>query len=464
MNTIRTRIAPSPTGYLHIGTARTALFNWLFARQNKGAFLLRIEDTDRARSQPEYEKDICEGLRWLGLVEDETVYRQSERLALYERYARQLLTQGNAYYCFCAKEELEKARAEARAHGKPPIYNGACRALDAAAAEARARRGDSGVIRFKTPSATITFNDLIRGEISFDTKTIGDFSIAKNLREPLYNFAAVVDDFAMNISHVIRGEDHIANTPKQIMLQEALAFSRPAYAHVPLILNPDRSKMSKRFEATTVREYREAGYLPEALINFMALLGWHPKGDGEILSRDELVRAFNLSDIQKGGAAFDMKKLNWLNSQYLNRLSDEELVRALALADTPRNRKIVSLAKPRIEKFSDFKALTGFFFELPDYAPELLFWKGATAKETRENLKAIAEGVRAAAERDFTAHALLTALEPLVKKVGTGEILWPLRVALSGQKTSPGPHDIAEALGKEETLRRIKIAIKKLDQ
>ena len=449
---VKTRFAPSPTGFLHVGGLRTALFSYLFAKHHAGKFLLRVEDTDRERSRPEYEKDILEGLRWLGSEWDENIYRQSERLALYEKYVRQLLTQGDAYYCFCAKEELETARALARKQGKPLIYNGTCRVLDSAAAEARMRREDSGVIRFKTPSTTIAFNDLIRGEISFDANAIGDFSIAKNPREPLYNFAAVVDDFEMNISHVIRGEDHIANTPKQILLQEALKLPRPVYAHLPLILNPDRSKMSKRFEATTVREYREAGYLPDALVNFMALLGWHPAEEQEIFSRDELIKEFDLSRVQKAGAIFDVKKLNWINGQYLRRINDDELLRLLNLPANTQNKKIVSLAKERMEKLSDFQSHAGFFFELPDYPPELLIWKTTPKQVIKTNL----ETVQQALERGEP-------LEPLVKKLGTGEVLWPLRVALSGLKSSPGPHEIIEALGKEETLRRIGIAIMKLE-
>src|SRR3989338_1267749 len=292
---IRVRIAPSPTGFLHIGTARTALFNWLFAKKEGGLFVLRVEDTDLERSDSKYERDIIENLEWLGLVWDEGPlaapenkigelpfssqspkykgdfgpYRQSERLDVYEKHLKKLLDENLAYYCYCSKEELEAERQSMLAQGLPPRYSGKCRA--------KPKSGENlQLIRFKVSEAKLSFTDLIRGKIAFDTSLIGDIAIAKDLKSPLYNFAVVIDDYEMKISHVIRGEDHIANTPKQILLQKALGFSLPQYAHLPLILDSDRSKMSKRYLATSIKDYRDQGYLPEALVNFMALLGWHP--------------------------------------------------------------------------------------------------------------------------------------------------------------------------------------------
>jgi glutamyl-tRNA synthetase len=472
---IRVRIAPSPTGYLHIGTARTALFNWLFAKKNKGKFVLRIEDTDLERSDVKYEKDIIEGLKWLGLDWDEGPYRQSERLDIYEKYVNQLLDEGAAYYCFCSKEELETERQAMLAQGFAPKYSGKCRALNSKEVKTKLKKNEGHVIRFKVPETTVSFRDLIRGEISFDASLIGDIAIAKDPRVPLYNFAVVVDDEEMRITHVIRGEDHIANTPKQILLQKALGFHQPHYAHLPLILDPDRSKMSKRHSATSIQEYKEAGYLPEALINFMALLGWHPapqpsvevrgkpRPEKEMLSLTELVQEFDLSRVQKAGAVFNIEKLDWLNAQYIKNLSDEELAKKLEIAPTEENLKIVALTKERMKKLTDFKLLAKFFFELPDYEPELLVWKSASQKTILENLKYLEKVLSDVDNEEFSKSSLEKILMPIAEERGRGEMLWPLRAALSGQETSPGPFEIMDALGKKETLRRIAVAIRKLE-
>ena len=305
---VRVRIAPSPTGNFHFGTARTALFNFLFAKKEGGKFILRIEDTDLERSDEKYTKDIIEQLQWLGIQWDEGPYRQSERLSIYEKYLKQLLDQGNAYYCFCTEEQLEQQREEDKNKGVTPIYHGTCRSVSAEEVTRRHETGERSVIRSRVPDLTgsIKFHDLIRGDVAFDAALIGDTVIAKDVRTPLYNFAVVVDDYEMKISHVIRGEDHISNTPKQIMLQQALGFSQPQYAHLPLILNPDRTKMSKRAGPTAIAEYRQLGYLPEALINFMAFLGWNPKTEQDFFSLDELVKAFSLEGVGKGGAVFNI--------------------------------------------------------------------------------------------------------------------------------------------------------------
>jgi len=442
---IRARMAPSPTGYLHIGTARTALFNWLYAKKNGGKLILRIEDTDTARSKPEFEKDIMEQLSWLGITWDEGPFRQSERLPLYEKELKRLIENGTAYWCACAKEELEAKRQEMLESGIAPRYSGTCR--DKKLGEAPGR-----VIRFIMPERTISFADIIRGTISFEGSSIGDIVIAKGLREPLYNFAVVVDDADMGITHVIRGEDGIANTPKQIALQEALGYRHPHYGHVPLILDADRSKMSKRNAATAVSEYRAAGYLPEAIMNFLALLGWHPKDNREFLKPEELIAEFDIERVQKGGAAFSIDKLNWMNAHVLRTMDEGELIRRVGWEDTEKNRKILRLVKTRAQTINDIDVFAECFFKLPTYEPELLIWKTATKEETKQSLEAILPFVSAG-----DVSRIMNAAETR----GKGNILWPLRVALSGLKESPGPLEMLDALGAEESAERIMIAIER---
>lgn len=478
---VRVRIAPSPTGYFHIGTARTALFNWLFAKKNNGKFILRIEDTDLERSDKKYEDDIIKELRWLGLEWDEGPYRQSERLDMYEKHIKKLLKQGNAYYCACSKEELEKERQSQMTRGEAPRYSGKCRSRNVSEKKAQ-------LIRFKTGGEQLTFRDIIRGEITFDTALMGDMAIAKNTKTPLYNFAAAVDDYTMKISHVIRGEDHIANTPKQILLQRALGFPQPQYVHLPLILDPDRSKMSKRFSAVSIKEYKERGYLAEALVNFMALLGWHPAPEqstarGKSFEKEkmpvsELIAEFDLARVQKSGAVFDTKKLDWLNSQYIKEKSGEELIGSLyelygkdAVGERDAVLKILDVGKSRMDKLDDFKALKESF-ELSDYDKNLLTWKGAPAEKTLDNLKKLQEIFQPLLAHEFNRKGLEGQIMPFADSAGRasptsgrpdrGEVLWPLRVALSGKDKSPGPFEIMEVIGKEEAMRRIEIAIKKL--
>lgn len=454
---VRVRIAPSPTGPLHLGTARTALFNWLFAKNQGGSFILRIEDTDLERSDPKYEKDILENLQWLGLNWDEEIYRQSERLDIYEKYIKKLLREEKAYYCFCTKEELEAERQAMLSQGLAPKYSGKCRH------HKNPDLSRPSVIRFKMPETEVVFNDLIRGKVKFNTGLIGDIVIAKDLRTPLYNLAVVIDDFEMRISHVIRGEDHISNTPKQILLQKALEFPEPLYAHLPLILSPDRSKLSKRELETSVSDYRKEGYLPEALINFLALLGWHPKEDREVLNWEELIKEFSLKRIQKGGAIFNLEKLDWLNSQYVMRSEPEELIDRLTefvpqewLKKREFLIKIAGIEKERVKKLTDFPKLVGFFFELPEYPAKLLIWDKTSEEDTLDNLQSVFPLVK-----DFT--RVNDKIMALAETRGRGEVLWPLRVALSGQVASPGPLEIMEVLGKEETLKRLEIAIQKLN-
>ncbi len=473
MSPIRVRIAPSPTGNLHVGTAHTALFNWLFARHNGGKFILRIEDTDRERSKPEFETNIIEGLRWLGITWDEGPdiggaygpYRQTERLDTYEKYLNILLEKDFAYYCTCTNEELEAGRAEMLKQGIAPRYNGKCRAKNA--------RVGPGVIRFKIPEKKITFTDIIRGELTFDGALIGDIVIAKGLREPLYNFAVVVDDELMRISHVIRGEEHIANTPRQLFIQEALGFARPQYAHLPLLLDKQRAKLSKRAGATAIDDYRKDGYLPEAMLNFLTLMGWHPKDDREVLTMDEISSAFTLERVQKAGAIFDVEKLKWLNAQYIRPMADaaiEEKLNSLYTEFEEFRKRfnpealhtLIALVKDRLGTLHDFFTHAKVFLAPEAYEPALLVWKKSTVESARENLALLRKTIAGIDAAQFQKAQLESAVTPIAAVHGKGETFWPLRAALSGQEASPGPLEIMTVIGKDESLRRIDAAIAKL--
>lgn len=483
---VRVRIAPSPTGQMHVGTARTALFNWLFARQQGGTFVLRIEDTDVERSKKEYEAEIFSGLEWLGMTWDEGPdanggpdrgaygpYRQSERTAIYRKYLQELLAKGEAYYCYCTKEDLEAQRQALLAAGLPPRYNGHCRNL----VEPPAGRKPE-VIRFKVPEMKVEFKDLIHGKTVFDSALFGDQVIAKDLDTPLYNFAVVVDDALMEITHVIRGEDHLSNTPKQILMQKALGFPTPHYAHLPLILNPDRSKMSKRFSDVALASYRDRGYLPDAIMNFIALLGWHPKEDHEVFTNEFAVKHFEMSRVQQSGAIFNEEKLDFLNREHMKMVSIKELT-ALAIpfykkegiaisdagADDVQLQKAVASQLGRAKTLAEMAQESKLFFTLPEYDANLLRWKESSAKDAFDALRA-AQVVLASldADRFATRASLLEALTPLTDEKGRGAILWPLRVALSGQAKSPDPMEIMEVLGKDGSLIRISRAIEAIEK
>ncbi|MBI2054547.1 MAG: glutamate--tRNA ligase [Candidatus Sungbacteria bacterium] len=481
MNQIRTRIAPSPTGAFHIGNARTALFNYLFAKKHGGDFIVRIEDTDRERSKKEYEDDILDSLEWLGIDADEgpregglyTPYRQSERTASYRPYIERLLAQGLAFHCPHTEMELEAEKQSQMSAGKNPVHVCADRGGTRSGAG-----GEKSIIRFKTPAGeNLKFNDLIRGEITFESSLLGDFSIAKDPDTPLYNFAVVVDDEEMKISHVIRGEDHISNTPRQILIQRALGFGSPQYAHLPIILAADKTKLSKRHGATAVSEFRQAGYLPEALVNFMALLGWNPGGDREMFSMAELIDEFNLAKVHKSGAVFNIEKLDWLNGEYIRMKTPAELT-ALAtpyLSDflkfpipndqfpTEYVEKVIALEQPRLKKMSEIGERGEYFFRDPEYAAELLFWKNMNGEEIRQSLDKSRE-VILNIKPSPTAEEIESEFSAAIRAGDKGPILWPLRAALTGKKASAGPFDIAAILGREKTIARIDRAIQKLGQ
>lgn len=486
----RVRLAPSPTGWFHIGNARTGLFNYLFARKTGGKFILRIEDTDKQRSEKKYEKSILEGLQWLGIEWDEGPevngpfgpYHQSERIDIYKKYLEKLLNEGKAYYCFCTSEELEAQKEEAIARGIAPKYLGKCRKLTKEEVDAYLKQKKPHVIRLKMPTKIVEFEDVIRGNMKFDLNLIGDIVIAKSLTEPLYNFAVVIDDYLMKITHVIRGEDHISNTPKQITIQEELGFPRPIYAHLPMILGPDRSKLSSRHGAMALIDYKKMGYLPEALINFLALLGWHPMDNQELLTLDELIDKFELKRVQKGGAVFNIKKLDWFNAQYLKRMSTEELIKRVV--DYIKNyssksqiiekynqdyiKKVISVESPRMNKLSDLINLSDFFFKKKlEYPKDLLRWKKMNDIELNKSLQDSLNVLEKVKEKEFNQVNLQIKFYNFIDKSSIykgdkGKLLWPLRVALSGKDASPGPFEIAEVLGKKETIERVKLALDKI--
>lgn len=482
-------MAPSPTGTLHVGTARTTLFNFLFARANGGVFVMRVEDTDTERSRSEYEENILKGLGWLGIEWDEGPmadgsergeygpYRQSARGALYRSYLEKMLEAGTAFYCWHTTDELQAEQAEQIERKEAPRHNCSYRdAKDehtrlAGASAKRVASNPNAIIRFKNDhSGAISFRDAIKGDISFSASVLGDFSIAKSLDSALYNFAVVVDDYEMKISHVIRGEDHISNTPKQLLLQEALGFEHPKYAHLPLLLGSDRSKLSKRHGATSVDEYRKLGYTPGALFNFLALLGWRPKGEQEIFAEEELVKLFSLAQVQTSPAVFDIEKLNWMNGEYLRRMNADEFCEAVRPfiaeaglpAEDPRLASIVAMEQPRVHKLSEVPEAIRFAFEVPEYDAELLRWKEAPLSVVASTLVEVLGILEGTPEGEWSADALQEALMPLAEsKENRGVVLWPLRVSLSGQKNSPSPFEIMAALGKQESIARVRAAAQK---
>ncbi len=459
----KVRFPPSPTGPFHIGSARTALFNYIFARQSNGKLIFRSEDTDKERSTKEFEEDILDGLDWLGIKYDE-FYRQSERTEIYKKYIKKLLREKKAFYCNHTKEELEEEKNKQMANKEAPRH--ICEHKH----EIRNSKFENkGIIRIKGTNEKIKFNDMVRGGIEFEGNTIGDVSIAKNLDTPLYNFAVVVDDWKMKITHVIRGEDGIPNTPKQILIQKALGAKPPKYAHIPLILGSDKSKLSKRHGATSINEYKRVGYLPEALVNFMVLLGWNPGDNKEIISIKELIKIFSLSKVQKGGAVFNIEKLNWFNKEYIKTKNTKKLTteviqylnteqKKLAENNSEKWEKIVELEKERLTTLSDINKNVDFIFKLPPYQATSLVWKKDTRENTQEHLDKLIGLLSKAKSSSFSKENIKKAVWEYAEKEGRGNVLWPLRVSLTGLEKSPEPFAVAEILGKEECLKRLNYA------
>ncbi len=477
---IITRVPPSPTGPLHLGTARTALFNYLFAKKNGGKCVLRFEDTDKARSKKEFEVSIYEGLEWLGIPFD-GIYRQSERTLIFKKHLEKMLADGTAYL----SDETGVDQADNIGEDEEDIESGEV--------EPEKR---SEVIRIKNPGKVITFTDLVRGEISIDTKELGDFVIAKSLEEPLYHLAVVVDDYEMGVTHVIRGEDGIYNTPRQILILEAIGAPRPVYCHIPFVLGTDRKKLSKRNGSVSVQHYKEIGYLPEAMINYLALLGWNPGGSQEIFSIEELATQFELEKIQKAGAIFDIKKLNWFNQEHIRKMPDPAFkkkileflppsIHELPQWDEIRFDRLLPELRERIEVFSDIKTLAeegelDYFFNTPEYETEALIpkakpkakgktkTKGDASEPTKEStlkhLKTILGRIDLIPEEHFVMQAVKDAVWEYASAEGRGDVLWPMRFSLSGREKSPDPFILSAILGKNESMKRINGAIERLSQ
>src|SRR5574343_34721 len=442
---IVTRFAPSPTGFLHIGGVRTALYNFLYAKKMGGKFILRIEDTDIARNTVEAEHAIIDAMQWLGLSYDE-LYRQSERTEIYRSYLEKLVSQGLAY------ESIE---------------------------DSKQNPGTTvSVIRFKNPGEVVTFNDNVCGEVSVDTTDLGDFVIAKNFNEPIFHFANVVDDFEMGVTHIIRGQEHLANTPRQILIARAIGAPMFNYTHIPLVLAPDKTKLSKRHGAISAMEYKHMGYLPEAILNFMALIGWNPGTDQEIFHLDELVEAFSLEKINKSSGVFNIQKLNWVNKEHIKQLNQAEQflfiqkflpsdVKDLENYNLDMVEKILPIIIERIEKFSDVNVLGKVgefknFFEQPIYERNALFFgKTKFVDDNKyEDLAAVIDGVisRLSEVDNWDSESIKNSVWQYAETVGRGDVLWPMRFALSGRDKSPDPFTLAEVLGKDETITRLESA------
>ncbi len=473
---MRVRFAPSPTGYLHVGGARTALYNWLLARRAGGVFVLRIEDTDRARSSDEHTQAILSGMQWLGLDWDEGPFHQADGLERHIADARRLLEVGRAYRCFCTAEDLEARRKHAAEHNLSQQYDRRCLAIDPGEATRRAEQGEPHTIRFHVPEGTTWWEDAVHGRVEFDNKDVEDFIVLRTDGTPIYNMAVVSDDIEMRITHVIRGDDHISNTPKQILLYRALGAPEPVFGHVPMILGPDGKRLSKRHGATAVGEYAKDGILPEAMVNFLALLGWNPGTDEEIFTVDELIARFSLEGINRKSAIFDTQKLLWMNGQHLNRMDPVKLAEAAATeldvlglpgTKTLRERpdwlaSLVNLVKPRARTLSDLAKLAApYVVEEVDPEPDAIkkHWgEGAAVAERLKSLRAAFEGA------DWNSASLETALRGVAESlgVGAGKLIHPLRVALTGTAVGPGIFDVAVQLGKEASLRRIDAAVRRL--
>jgi len=470
---IITRFAPSPTGYLHVGGLRTALYNFLFARQNRGKFLLRIEDTDRSRLVLGADKKIIKILKDFGLKFDNKPVYQSKRLKIYQKYARRLLEEGKAYYCFCTPQRLEKMRQEQMKNKQAPKYDKACLKLTQQEIENNLKRKIPGVIRLKVPgNKTIKWQDIIRGEISFESKDVDDQVLIKSDGFPTYHLANVVDDHEMAITYVIRGEEWLSSTPKHLLIYEAFGWQAPKYAHQSLLLNPDRSKLSKRQGDVSVEDYLAKGYLKEALLNFLAIIGWTESkaSSQEIYSLQELIEKFDLKRLNKSGAVFDLEKLDWLNGCYIRQMPLAKLVKLCQpylpqIKDKKLLAKIVKVEQERLKKISDISQDIDFFYKEPDYNPELLIWKKSNRDAALENLVKLEDFLLSLPEKDFAEVEILEKnIIDWIKKNNyrVGDMLWPMRVALSGLQNSPSPFEIAWVLGREETLERIDKAQKKL--
>ncbi len=487
---VRVRYAPSPTGDPHVGNIRTAIFNWLFARHHGGAFVVRIEDTDQSRKVEGALENILEGLRWLGLDWDEgpdiggpySPYFQSERLEIYLKYCNELLEKDLIYPCYCSPERLKKMRRQQQLRKAPTGYDRRCREPEGREEARRESGSATRVLRFKMPmEGSTTFYDAIRGEVSFENRLLDDFVLLKSDGFPTYHLANIVDDHLMKISHVLRAEEWLSSAPRHLLLYQAFGWEPPTFAHLPIILGQDRSKLSKRHGAVSILEYKKAGYLPQVMLNFLALLGWSLDDKTEIISRDDLIKHFSLERIGKSGAIFNQEKLDWMNGYYIRDMRTEELTETLipVLEDPDKGlpegiarpidraylTRVVPLIQERLKTLAEAPELTSFFFEEDlEFDSRMLAQKGMDS-----------EGVRAALQealshleklRSFDAQSLEGALRPLAQELGlkTGQLFGCLRVAVTGRKAAPPLFETMETLGKERCLNRIKAAIGRLER
>ena len=483
MSNIRVRFAPSPTGYLHVGGLRTALYNYLFAKHNNGTFVLRIEDTDRARYVEGAEQNLVNALKWAGLTYDEgpdvggnkAPYRQSERIATYQQYAKQLLEEGKAYYAFDTAEELDAVRKSHEKQRIPTKYDRRALKLSPDEVAEKLKAGVPSVIRLKVPdNTTVAFEDVVRGRVEFSTDQIDDQVLLKSDGFPTYHLANVVDDHLMAISHVIRGEEWLSSTPKHVLLYQYFGWEIPAFAHLPLLLNPDKSKLSKRQGDVAVEDYRAKGYLPEAVVNFVALLGWNPGDEREVFQLEELVKAFSLERVGKSGAVFNVEKLDWMNFEHLRRKPESEVLAMLKeqLAQSAFNGKafddayllsVINAMRERVTFVKDFIEKSPYFFQAPqtfDADVVKKRWKPESPDQLKVFVQELSQ-LENPQKQDYEA-ALHRAAEVL--KIGNGALIHPLRLAVSGMGAGPGLYDILFILGKDETVRRITTAIEIIHQ
>ena len=470
---VRVRFAPSPTGFLHVGGARTALFNYLFARRMRGQFFLRIEDTDSIRSDPEMTEAILRSLKWLGLTWDEVPVHQSTRLKQHRQACQSLLDSGHAYRCFCSVDELQMKRELAIQQTGEYRYDGTCRDLSESVIQSNLEANRPFTVRLRVPEGETVFHDGVRGDVRVNHREIGDFIVVRSDGSPVYQMAVVVDDHDMGITHVIRGDDHISNTPKQILLFQALDWDLPQFAHVPMILGSDKKRLSKRHGATSVEAFKEAGFLPQAVVNYLALLGWSPGDDLEIMSLNEMAEAFSLKRINKAAAVWDMDKLTWMNGQYLNRMSVDALLddviplliaHKLIDAEFARlNReflvRFIQLMKERVRTLAEFAEKGWYFFRDPEVYDEKAVKKHWMKPGALENLKRLLSAIEVLP--DWSISSMETAVHDLSEQsgAGLGKILQPARLAVTGSTASPGMFELMEALGREITIRRLRQSI-----
>ena len=463
-NSVKVRFAPSPTGELHLGGARTALFNWLYAKKRQGSFFLRIEDTDKERSSDIYTDQIIESLKWLGLHWDDPIIYQSGRIDRYKFYLNRLLEENKAYRCFCSKDDLDKSKND-----EYFSYPGTCRNLSSEDIKSKLNQGISFAIRIKIDEGKTEFNDLIYGEIKVDHKELDDFIIARSDGSPTYNFTVVVDDHEMEISHVIRGDDHLSNTSKQIIIYKTLKLKTPKFAHLPMILGSDKKRLSKRHGAPGIQNFKDNGYFPEVIINYLALLGWNPKNDEEIFSIDQLIDKFDFAQVQKKGASWDDKKLHWLSGQYIMNLSSQDIFDSLRLLDSSWGKgsdishliNIIDALKPRSKSLNEFISQSKYFFTSPDSFDQDESQKAWPDNSTTAIVTLSYEYLKTfeSWNSDF--------IEKEIKKFasensfGAGKVIMPLRLAVFGALNGPSLFEIMHILGKNETLSRIQTALSK---